>query len=290
MVLTRDEKETLVLDLYNHRTPIREIAREAGMSFRDIGRIIDKKEKEKEALQGQVQQITQSTQAYKLFSEDKTPEEVAIALNLRQPQVNELYTEHWKLKGLYMLDQIYGEIKDDIGSFVNLYRLAKATGMNVQYVIRLLAIANNHLPSVEYRYERLIKEVDSLESWRLNSNRILENVTKNIEHYSLCCQRELAQMDQLYQKRMKQQAIVRQFENNNEEYAKIKKTVEEKVHSILSDRRMVLKLALLSLIESMRNDPDKYSHLIHNNNTFSTLTTSTTDYSSSQYYDATSYG
>ena len=87
MILTREEKERLVLDLYNRRTPIRDIAREAGMSFRDIGRIIDKEEKEKEAIEGQVQQIAQSTQAYKLFSEDKTPEEVAIALNLRQPQV-----------------------------------------------------------------------------------------------------------------------------------------------------------------------------------------------------------
>jgi len=45
MILTREEKERLVLELYNQRTPIRDIAREAGMSFRDIGRIIDKKEK-----------------------------------------------------------------------------------------------------------------------------------------------------------------------------------------------------------------------------------------------------
>ena len=49
-----------------------------------------------------------------------------------------------------MLDQIYGDIKDDIGSFVNLYELVKAAGMNVQHVNRLLAIANNHLASVEY--------------------------------------------------------------------------------------------------------------------------------------------
>src|SRR6185437_12841993 len=116
MVLTRDEKETLVLDLYNQRTPIRDIAREAGMSFRDIGRIIDKKEKEKETREGQTRQGFLSTQAYKLFSDGSTPEEVAIALNLRQPQVTEFYTEHWKLNGLYMLDQIYREIKDDIGS------------------------------------------------------------------------------------------------------------------------------------------------------------------------------
>jgi hypothetical protein len=51
---------------------------------------------------------------HKLFSEGKTPEEVAIALNLRQPQVTEFYTEHWKLKGLYMLNQIYEEIKGDL--------------------------------------------------------------------------------------------------------------------------------------------------------------------------------
>ncbi|HEY6164219.1 MAG TPA: hypothetical protein VIW25_04875, partial [Nitrososphaeraceae archaeon] len=78
MVLTRDEKEKLVLDLYNQRTPIRDIAREAGMSFRDIGRIIDKKEKEKEAREGQSRHGLLSTQAYKLFSEGKTPVQVAI--------------------------------------------------------------------------------------------------------------------------------------------------------------------------------------------------------------------
>jgi len=122
MVLTREEKEKLVLDLYNEGKSTREIAPIAHISFRDIGCIIDKKEKEKETIEGQVQQITQSTQAYKLFSEGSTPEEVAIALNLRQSQVTELYSEHWRLKGLYMLDQIYEEIKDDIGSFVNLYR------------------------------------------------------------------------------------------------------------------------------------------------------------------------
>jgi hypothetical protein len=81
---------------------------------------------------------------------------------------------------------------------------------------------------------------------------------------------------------MKLQSLVRHFENNNEEYAKIKNTVEEKVHSILSDRRMVLKLALLSLIESMKNDPDKYSRLIYHN------TPSAVNYNS-QDYDAASY-
>ena len=43
MVLTREEKERLVLDLYNQGKSTREIAQIAHMSFRDISFIIDKK-------------------------------------------------------------------------------------------------------------------------------------------------------------------------------------------------------------------------------------------------------
>ena len=39
----------------------------------------------------------------------------------------------------------------------------------------------------------------------------------------------------LQQERMKLEDLVKRFENNNEEYLKIRKTVEEKVISILSD-------------------------------------------------------
>ena len=58
--------------------------------------------------------------------------------------------------------------------------------------------------------------------------------------------------------KIKLEGLVDNFQNNNEEYIKIRNTVEEKVHSVLSDWKMLLKLALLSLTESMRKDPDKY--------------------------------
>ena len=100
---------------------------------------------------------------------------------------------------------------------------------------------------------------------------------------NLDCEKELTQRDNLYQKRMKLQDLLRRFENNNEEYTKIRNTVEEKVHSVLSDRKMVLKLALLSLTESMRKDPDRYISLIYHNNT-----SSNTEYNS-QNYETASY-
>src|SRR5919109_750736 len=65
MVLTREQKERLVLDLYNQGKSTREIAEEARMSFRDIGVILDKAEEEKEASKEQAEKVSQSTQAYK---------------------------------------------------------------------------------------------------------------------------------------------------------------------------------------------------------------------------------
>jgi hypothetical protein len=55
------------------------------------------------------------------------------------------------------------------------------------------------------------------------------------------------------------------FRNNDAEYLKIRKTVEEKVLSTLSDRKKILKFAASSLIESIRENPQKYNSLIHQN-------------------------
>ena len=90
MVLTNKQRGKLVLDLHNKGKTIKEIAKEAKMSFRDIGVILKKVSKQEE--QTQMQSI--SSQAYKLFSEGKTVLQVAIALNLRDREVTTLYTEY----------------------------------------------------------------------------------------------------------------------------------------------------------------------------------------------------
>jgi hypothetical protein len=123
--LTRQEKEKLVLDLYyNQNKSYHQIAKEARICPRDIKAILDKPVKAMELKEC----MSVSSQAYKLFSEGKSSLQVAIALNLRDPQVTELYKEYWNLKNLHDLNQVYEEIKSGIHSFVNLYRLAKAAG------------------------------------------------------------------------------------------------------------------------------------------------------------------
>jgi hypothetical protein len=59
------------------------------MSPRDIHAII----KEEEARRQKYKQQETSSKAYKLFSENKSTVEVAIALNLRASEVTKLYRE-----------------------------------------------------------------------------------------------------------------------------------------------------------------------------------------------------
>ena len=164
-IMTRQEKERLVLELYNQGKTYREIAKEARISPRDIGIILNKvveektKESKEEGIkqqddnakqsnqQEQQQHLSLSAQAYKLFSYRKTPLEVAIALNLRESEATKLYKEYWKLKQLHNLNMAYEEIKGHIEPLLRLYKLSKAAGMGVRHVINLLEIANNDLPA-----------------------------------------------------------------------------------------------------------------------------------------------
>jgi hypothetical protein len=282
MVLTRQQRERLVLDLYNQGKNTREISQEVGISFRDIGSILSKARLEKEAQEQQGQKISQAAQAYKLFSEDKSPVDVAIALNLRQAEVTEFYREYWNLKQLYELHQVYEEIKDDIYSFVKLYKLAKAVGMNTQHVGKLLGIANSYLPAVEYRYQELKIEEAFLQAGNRNSARTLQelsdriSITRNtLEQYESDCKKRGLEIKNLNKEYTALQELVNDFQNNSEDYIKITGAVEDKVLGVLSNAKVLLRYALLSITESIRNDPERYRLIFYN------MSPSITNYSSS---------
>src|SRR5919107_2579885 len=139
-IMTRQERERLVLELYNQGKTIREIAKEARMSFGDIGAILNKavEEKTEGSKEQEQRQLSISAQAYKLFSEGRTPLEVAIALNLRESEATKFYKEYWKLKHLHNLNMVYEELKGDIDPFLTLYKLAKRKGIGVNQVVDTL--------------------------------------------------------------------------------------------------------------------------------------------------------
>jgi hypothetical protein len=82
------------------------------------------------------------------FQKIRLDTQVAIALNIRQPEVTKFQNEYWKLNQLYSLSQIHQETGDNLYSFLELYRRSKAAaaaGMNIDRIINLLKIANNDI-------------------------------------------------------------------------------------------------------------------------------------------------
>jgi transposase len=155
-IIRRQERERLVIDLYNQGKIIREIAKEVRISFRDIKVILDEVVEEKtEASKEQGQDnnnngvennqqephLSLAAQAYKLFSERKTPLEVANTLNLGQAEVIKLYREYWKLKRLHRLYSAYTELGDEgLGDFLKLYRLMKEKEVSNEQVANYVAM------------------------------------------------------------------------------------------------------------------------------------------------------
>ena len=310
MILTRQEKKKLVLDLYNQGKTYREIAKEARMCPRDIGVIVNNEVKEQELKTEQEndnenqgtynttekkleeQVLSLSTRAYKLFSKGKEPLEVAIALNLGEVEVTRYYKEYLKLKQLHGLYLAYEELEGEIEPFLKLYELSKVEDMGTKQVINLLKIANNDLPALENRYTRLKNEGDLIEYTIANSNRNLHSIESQIitssqilDSNNIAREQLKKEIDCLRNEKMGLRKMVRQYKRNNEEYLKIKKTIEQEVNRFLLEGKELLSFALYSLMESMRRDPDKYSSIIYYSSA-----SSTTSYGDAFYKRSDVYG
>jgi hypothetical protein len=107
-MLTRQEKERKVIDLYNNQNKTyRDIAKEVRICPRDIGIILKKASGEEQNHDKEQSSLSPSSQAYHLFSEGKTLIEVAIALDLTESETTRFYDEYLNLKQMDDLKMIY---------------------------------------------------------------------------------------------------------------------------------------------------------------------------------------
>jgi hypothetical protein len=255
-VLTRQEKERLVIELYNQGKTIRDIAKELRISFRDIGAILKKASGEREEKQDIKESLSPSTKAYHLFSKGKTPIEVAIALNLSEVETTKFYQEYLNLKQMHDLRMVYEEIGGDIVHFLKLYKLSKEAHMNPEHVVKLLQMSNEYLPLLELKYNRLTKDIDFLESEKQK----LKNLGNQIRTSNKMLDDYKEEIKNLQKKKIGLKILM-----SSGRYEKVRQIVKEEVTSSLSKSKDLLKLAVSSVIESIRRDPTKYNFLINSN-------------------------
>jgi hypothetical protein len=256
--LTNQRKKS-VIDLYfNQHKTYPEIVQIERISPRDIRAIL--KEEQARLQKNKDQEL--SSKAYKLFSEGKTPVQVAIILNLREPEVTKLFREYLKLQGPYKLNLIHDEIgEDNLEDFVEFYNRAKERGMGRMHTVKALAIADKELPYCEEKCELLKIENNDLESKKQRSNNELHNLNDEIasskellKSYTSSCERKRQESESLNNEISRLETLVIRFKSNNEEYLKIKRTVENMWNNVLIDGKVLLHKAIFSIIETLRNE------------------------------------
>jgi hypothetical protein len=145
--LNRKELEDYVIDLfYDQNKTYKEIQGITRKSFRDIKSILDKV-RPKDSIT-EVEPV--SSKAYQMFEEGKSPIQVAIALNLREKDVSELYREWWNLNERYRLNQFYDELHGSIWAIAEFYKRMKAEGLTVEQIIAILRTNERLQQSIFY--------------------------------------------------------------------------------------------------------------------------------------------
>jgi DNA-binding Xre family transcriptional regulator len=256
--LTRHAKEMLVLDLYyNQDKTYRQIAKEAKICPRDIKTIIDNKEKETELSQS----TSISSQAFNLFLQGKIPLQVAITLNLKEPEVHELYRQYWRLQQLHDLYQVYEKIKDGIGPFVELHRLIEAAGMDSNHVKRLLEVATGELPKVEQICRNLHTDVMNPNLKKRDAETAILKINADIiclrntaDHQRVECEKQESEKRILYLKKIRLESAIKDLQTS-QEYIKIEMIVKQEINKIFGDDKQLLRFAFEAIIESLINNP-----------------------------------
>lgn len=172
--LNKFEKEKKVIELHTKEgKTLKEISKIVRMSFRDISRIIkayDKKirfEPKKENNQSnKIKRCSKNSRAYDLFSNGKTPVQVAIDLQLDYEKVRKYWTEFLRLNNMKKLYNIYIENEFHLDFLFKIYYFMKRNKISIRDSENVLRAANN-LINLNQTYSNLKTEINSLEQKRM---------------------------------------------------------------------------------------------------------------------------
>jgi uncharacterized protein YoxC len=237
--------------------------------------------------------------AYKLYDQGKSPVQVATTLCLTAKEATAYYQDFWKLKRLYQLYQIYPEIEHSLPSFLKLFKGLKKHGLNPQNVEWYVDAMNigMKLEDLSPDYENLQSENENLYNHHQNLQyehlQLQQNIrdqTSEFEAKKKAMREEISNlaytrdelqksvnnlgesMAELYDKKASLEEFVYKFRSTNDKYNRIKNAVKEHVNRFWSqalrepDKKMLTSIVLSSVIEALRENPERYIIIFNDNN------------------------
>src|ERR687892_1558288 len=229
--MDKKQKEELVLALAEKGATYREITKEAGISPNTIKAIANKA--------GLDESTSISSRAFELYVQQKTPIDVAIALNLEAKEAIRYHQEYFMLLGITEFTKAYLQVKDNPWPFISLVNLVQKARIGEGEVVELLKIANGYLPRVRLEYDRVKEEKSSLQA-ELNSWKAA--VSNEVRVYQDFCDRNLKlknreaelqlSISELERKETRLNESLSEFQENDDFHPEVK---EEEVTSMIDE-------------------------------------------------------
>jgi hemerythrin superfamily protein len=258
--ITEDRRKR-VIDLYfNQHKSYAEIVQIERISPRDIHAIIKEEQARRQKYKDRQQQEEISSKAYKLFSEKKSPIELAITLSLREPEATKLFIEYCKLKRLHILISLYKETNGELGPFLKLCKVITQRGMSIEQVVNALDIAGDKLPYMESLYGQAKDQAEKMQCTRQylsNDIQALENKISILDATAFSCEqdcrRKKQELCELKDKKDTIEKLITNILNNdNEGYSKLKQIVKENIKAVLAENKKLISLYFAAIIQTLK--------------------------------------
>jgi hypothetical protein len=184
-------------------------------------------------------------------------------MNSNPAEVAEIYKQFWKLNGLHKLLYLYEILKIDISLLAKVHDVMKEYNLSKEDIINIVDYAGD--------YDYLIEEV---EEQKRQLNHVLEelNRTKNvlvsarkeqlslsnqIDNYNNICLQKSSYIEDLHDEILSLEEQILKLKNGDEHFVKFENTAREKLQTITKDCTWILRIAIVTVIESIRRDPKK---------------------------------
>ena len=141
-MVTSDEIEEQIAQMHIEQKTSKEISKIVHKNFTFIGAVLRKRFPEEYADNSEE---NKETEALKLFSEKKSPTEVAIKLGLNFDQTEKVYLDFWRLERMYELYSIYCDHKLILKQALWFIRqLRKRRGISINNFKDVLSVLDNN--------------------------------------------------------------------------------------------------------------------------------------------------
>ena len=258
--MNREEKRQLVCQLYTEGKTMREISKEVHMSFSDIGSITKKLNEELELKR---KEISIESQALALFKKGNDPVKVALSLDLSPSKTESIYKQYWKLTSLKKLLNLFKKVRDDVSLLSTVHDVMKKYNLTKRDIINIVDYADKRIflkedvRELEIQFDHLLKQRHAANDDLMSAKKEYAALLEQIDKYSEINLRKSSQIEDLNSEIKKMETNISLLKNSNEYYTKFEHVAREKFNSITKDCTWILRLAVATVVESLRRDPNK---------------------------------